>query len=408
MTLPLPGATPEPDGVAGETYGAALVASDGATRDAVVGVLRDIRFTGWIAPPDGGWIVAIGDPGDGTVAADRRGVLEVAAVLADRLGTTAFAVRCAGTASSCSPRGTDRGTRPVLERPVGRAGRRRAGARRTARRRPCRRLRRSRPDARTRPRNSRTCSPRSSIPTACSNPNARARARTARDATLAGRVGVAAARHPDGAGRARGGPARGGRAGCDGPAPRPCGGRGAASDGTSARDRGAATLRRPRHRSLAPVMRRWEGATRAIGSGREARPGIASPAPAGPTPHLEVTVSMTLDELPAVAECSVMGCSYNDHSHCHAAAVTIAGSVGDAEVRDVHPAGHEGRARQGDQPRRRVPALGVRAQRLARVHRRVGAGGPRRRRRRLPHLRTALTRAFCCERRALSCGASVA
>ncbi|HEU4467294.1 MAG TPA: hypothetical protein VFR98_12270 [Agromyces sp.] len=93
MTLPLPGATPEPEGVAGETYGAALVAADGATRDAVVGVLRDIRFTGWIAPPDGGWIVAIGDPGDGTVAADRRGVLEVAAVLADRLGTTAFAVR---------------------------------------------------------------------------------------------------------------------------------------------------------------------------------------------------------------------------------------------------------------------------------------------------------------------------
>ena len=43
MTLPLPGATPEPDGVAGETYGAALVAADGATRDAVVGVLRTWR-----------------------------------------------------------------------------------------------------------------------------------------------------------------------------------------------------------------------------------------------------------------------------------------------------------------------------------------------------------------------------
>ena len=148
MTLPLPGATPEPDGVAGETYGAALVASDGATRDAVVGVLRDIRFTGWIAPPDGGWIVAIGDPGDGTVAADRRGVLEVAAVLADRLGTTAFAVRCAGTASSCSPRGTDprnsAGTRAT--RRTSRAPTSRCSANRTAPTMPT--PSRSRPDAR--------------------------------------------------------------------------------------------------------------------------------------------------------------------------------------------------------------------------------------------------------------------
>lgn len=33
----------------------------------------------------------------------------------------------------------------------------------------------------------------------------------------------------------------------------------------------------------------------------------------------------TLADLPAVAECSVDGCSYNDHSSCHAAAVTIGG-----------------------------------------------------------------------------------
>lgn len=39
----------------------------------------------------------------------------------------------------------------------------------------------------------------------------------------------------------------------------------------------------------------------------------------------------TLLELPAVTECSVAGCSYNDHFHCHAAAVTIGGSGSDAE-----------------------------------------------------------------------------
>lgn len=30
-----------------------------------------------------------------------------------------------------------------------------------------------------------------------------------------------------------------------------------------------------------------------------------------------------LMDMPAVTECSVAGCSYNDHSSCHAAAVTI-------------------------------------------------------------------------------------
>ncbi|KQM84465.1 DUF1540 domain-containing protein [Agromyces sp. Leaf222] len=53
-------------------------------------------------------------------------------------------------------------------------------------------------------------------------------------------------------------------------------------------------------------------------------------------------MSMTLDELPAVAECSVSGCSYNDHSHCHAAAVTIGGAVGDAECATFIPLGVRG------------------------------------------------------------------
>ena len=94
MTLPLPGTPAESDGTAGDTYGAVLVSTaGGATCDAVVAELRDLRFTGWIADDDDGWIVVLADPGDGTVASGRRGVLEVAAALAERLGTTAFAMR---------------------------------------------------------------------------------------------------------------------------------------------------------------------------------------------------------------------------------------------------------------------------------------------------------------------------
>jgi|SRR5690606_5883516 len=44
----------------------------------------------------------------------------------------------------------------------------------------------------------------------------------------------------------------------------------------------------------------------------------------------------TLAELPAVTECSVTGCSYNDHSSCHAAAVTIGGE-GDAQCETFIP-----------------------------------------------------------------------
>ena len=94
----------------------------------------------------------------------------------------------------------------------------------------------------------------------------------------------------------------------------------------------------------------------------------------------------TLMDMPAVAECSVAGCSYNDHSHCHAAAVNIGGAHGRRAVHHVLPARHQGRPRQGDHARRRLPARRVRAQLVARVHRGVD---PRRRGPRgggLPHV----------------------
>ncbi|PJI86585.1 DUF1540 domain-containing protein [Luteimicrobium subarcticum] len=43
-------------------------------------------------------------------------------------------------------------------------------------------------------------------------------------------------------------------------------------------------------------------------------------------------------EMPQVSECSVLGCSYNDHSSCHAAAVTIGGSAaGEAQCATFIP-----------------------------------------------------------------------
>lgn len=44
-----------------------------------------------------------------------------------------------------------------------------------------------------------------------------------------------------------------------------------------------------------------------------------------------------LMDLPAIAECSVAGCSYNDHDHCHAAAITVGGASGDAQCTTFIP-----------------------------------------------------------------------
>ncbi|GAB2989952.1 MAG TPA: DUF1540 domain-containing protein [Actinotalea caeni] len=45
----------------------------------------------------------------------------------------------------------------------------------------------------------------------------------------------------------------------------------------------------------------------------------------------------TLAELPQVSECTVAGCSYNDHSHCHAGAVTISGEGSEARCATFIP-----------------------------------------------------------------------
>jgi hypothetical protein len=91
VTYAIPGSTPDGGGPIGETYGAVLVRSEDAAR--ILEALRGIRFTGWVAPPGSGWIVVLGDPGDGTVATGRSGVLQVGAALAAALDTVVVVVR---------------------------------------------------------------------------------------------------------------------------------------------------------------------------------------------------------------------------------------------------------------------------------------------------------------------------
>jgi hypothetical protein len=82
-------------GPEGHTYAAVVVRLDGgpAGRDDVLAALREIRFSGWLAQPEDGWLVAVAASGAGTVAAGRRGVAGVAERLAGRLTGTVLAIR---------------------------------------------------------------------------------------------------------------------------------------------------------------------------------------------------------------------------------------------------------------------------------------------------------------------------
>ena len=93
MTIP-PRAQPA-DGPAGYTYAVVLVRLDEPARtpDDVLADLREIRFSGWVAPPEDGWLVVVPLSGAGTVATGRRGVVGLGEWLADRRGSTVLAAR---------------------------------------------------------------------------------------------------------------------------------------------------------------------------------------------------------------------------------------------------------------------------------------------------------------------------
>jgi hypothetical protein len=80
------------DGPSGYTYGAIAVrAAD--QRDRLLSALRAIRFSGWVAPPEDGWVLGVAARAGGAVAAGRRGLIELGAQLAAELDTTVVAVR---------------------------------------------------------------------------------------------------------------------------------------------------------------------------------------------------------------------------------------------------------------------------------------------------------------------------
>ena len=47
-------------------------------------------------------------------------------------------------------------------------------------------------------------------------------------------------------------------------------------------------------------------------------------------------------EMPPIVECTVAGCSYNDHSNCHAIAITVGGKAADAECATFIPLSAKG------------------------------------------------------------------
>ncbi len=75
----------------GETYAVMVVMTADAA--GVERVLRQIRFTGWIAPPAAGRLLVMAVPGRGTIAAGRRGIVDVGATTAAELDATVLAVR---------------------------------------------------------------------------------------------------------------------------------------------------------------------------------------------------------------------------------------------------------------------------------------------------------------------------
>jgi hypothetical protein len=93
MLPPPQGATAQDGEPRGYTYGAVILAEGDVTSAEIQDVLRGIRFTGWMSPPRDGWVVVLGDPGDGVVADGRRGVIEVGAELAERSAGGVLAVR---------------------------------------------------------------------------------------------------------------------------------------------------------------------------------------------------------------------------------------------------------------------------------------------------------------------------
>ncbi len=82
--------SPEPEGPAGYSYAALLLRP--ADPERVTDRLRELGFSGWVAPPEDDWLVVLPAAADAAVASGRRGVVEVGETLAT-LVATVLAIR---------------------------------------------------------------------------------------------------------------------------------------------------------------------------------------------------------------------------------------------------------------------------------------------------------------------------
>lgn len=92
MVFPVYGAAGEVGGPVGHSY-AVVLAGAAAERSEVLAALRGLRFSGWLAQPEDGWLPAVARPAAGTVASGRRGVIGVGAALAERFDVPVLALR---------------------------------------------------------------------------------------------------------------------------------------------------------------------------------------------------------------------------------------------------------------------------------------------------------------------------
>ena len=94
MAIPPVGVSgPEIGGPDGYSYGAVLIAAADDALEKIADVLRGIRFSGWVAPASGGWLVILTERGANVVASERRGVLDVGAVVAAAVEPSVIAVQ---------------------------------------------------------------------------------------------------------------------------------------------------------------------------------------------------------------------------------------------------------------------------------------------------------------------------
>ena len=90
MVFPVASGGADTGGPVGYTYAAVVARAAGAD---VLTALREVRFSGWVAPPAAGWVIPVAASGAGTVASGRRGVVGVGEWLAARLAGPVLAIR---------------------------------------------------------------------------------------------------------------------------------------------------------------------------------------------------------------------------------------------------------------------------------------------------------------------------